>query len=146
MAWGTAAGTTPQSDLTIMEQLGVGVVTFQDAEEEKVLPALPNFDYTYRTNTRVVTTVALHNELPVNLTPVDGVTVTFDILGNTYRVPFVCPSGSTQMVWVDWETPDTPQLVEIGIASDPALSPAARRFLEFARPYFKELMEEPYPV
>lgn len=41
---------------------------------------------------------------------------------------------------------DPPQLVEIGIASDPALSPAAKRFLEFARPYFKELMEEPYPV
>ena len=34
---------------------------------------------------------------------------------------------------------DPPQLVEIGIATDPAMSPAAQRFLEFARPYFKEL-------
>jgi len=34
---------------------------------------------------------------------------------------------------------DPPQLVEIGIATDPAISPAAQRFLDFARPYFKEL-------
>ena len=34
---------------------------------------------------------------------------------------------------------DPPQLVEIGIATDPAMSPAAQRFLEFATPYFSAL-------
>ena len=40
---------------------------------------------------------------------------------------------------------DPPQLVEIGIATDPAMSPAAKTFLDFARPYFKELAEEAFP-
>lgn len=34
---------------------------------------------------------------------------------------------------------DPPQMVEIGIATAPSISPAAQRFLEFARPYFAEL-------
>ncbi|MDD5931745.1 MAG: LysR family transcriptional regulator [Oscillospiraceae bacterium] len=40
---------------------------------------------------------------------------------------------------------DPPQMVEIGIATDPAMSPAARTFIEFARPYFRELTEEAVP-
>lgn len=36
---------------------------------------------------------------------------------------------------------DPPQLVEIGIAADPAMSPAARTFLNFAQPYLGQLAE-----
>ena len=43
--------------------------------------------------------------------------VTFHILGTTYRVnDIVIPAGDSQVVWVKWHTPSTPQTVTITVS------------------------------
>lgn len=121
-----------QDNSTIKHQLGVGIVSFRYTEEEEpVEPENPGggidpdnpgdgtgggsssgSDYnnsTYRTDTDVITSVLVRNNRAYGITPDDDAYITFSILGKTYRKQYVCPSGSSQLVWVRWHTPTTPQ-------------------------------------
>lgn len=65
--------------------------------------------------TDVITTVTLRTD--TDLTPDNPASVTFSILGTSYRVNnIVIPAGDSQKVWVKWHTPSTPQTVTITVS------------------------------
>lgn len=109
-----------QSDIDILNYLGVGIVTF--APEPTVEAPEGLGDYTYRTDTDVITSVYVSNEGGADITPDSNVFVTFAILGKTYNVQYVCPAGSSQLVWVKWHTPSTPQDIEINVSDGTIIS------------------------
>lgn len=104
-----------QSNDTIIAQLGVGAVTFKEEEEEEKPPVV---NYTYRTNTEVITaieisgidcTLKLPDDEKEGLYPI---TVNFDIKGKNYPADngeIVMPSGSSTLAYVKWKTPEKPQ-------------------------------------
>lgn len=102
---------TPQTDDTIIGSLGIGLVSFK--EEAEVVKNDANYEY--RTDTDVITAITLSNNGSNDVTPDKNCEVEFEILGKTYRKPFICPSGSRQLVWVKWHTPSTPQMVNIRV-------------------------------
>jgi hypothetical protein len=108
-AWnGSTTAKATNSD--IINYLGVGIVTFKDTPNEIVDIDFP--DYTYRTDTDVITSVTVPNGEEHN--PDNPITVKFKINGSTYSVGnVVFPAGSSQLVWVKWHTPKTPQNVNI---------------------------------
>ena len=66
-------------------------------------------------DTDVITTVTLRTD--TDLTPDNPASVTFSILGTSYRVNnIVIPAGDSQKVWVKWHTPSTPQTVTITVS------------------------------
>lgn len=112
-AWqGSTSG--KQSNIDIINYLGVGVVSFKPNEE--VEPPSGLGDYTYRTDTDVITATYVYNGSE-DATPVSNTYVSFDILGKTYRVQYICPAGAGQLVWVKWHTPKTPQNIEINVSN-----------------------------
>ena len=104
-----------QSNDTIIAQLGVGAVTFKEEEEEEKPPTV---NYTYRTDTEVITaieisgidcTLKLPDDEKEGLYPI---TVNFDIKGKNYPADngeIVMPSGSSTLAYVKWKTPEKPQ-------------------------------------
>ena len=63
----------------------------------------------------MITSVTLRTD--TDLTPDNPASVTFHILGTTYRVnDIVIPAGDSQVVWVKWHTPSTPQSVTITVS------------------------------
>lgn len=109
---GNASG--KQSNITILNQLGVGIVTFKPQPDE--LPDTIIGDYNYHTDTDVITAVYVKNNREVAITPDSNVYVSFVIMGREYKRQFVCPSGSQQLVWMRWHTPSNPQEVVIQIS------------------------------
>lgn len=116
----TGATTGRQSNIDILNQLGVGIVSFTP---EVVLPDPPG-DYIYRTDTDVITSVQVPNlttefrygvEVPKALTPSNPGTATFKINGTTYNVRMIAQAGRRQNVWVRWHTPSTPSDIEITV-------------------------------
>lgn len=116
-AWQSAAsgnaGATRghQSDIDILNYLGVGIVSFLGLEdiEETPMPGAGVYDYTYRTDTDVITSVLISNNLGRDMTPDSGDYVTFQINGTTYHKQIVCPEDKHQLVWLKWHTPSTAQ-------------------------------------
>lgn len=111
-AW-SGATSGRQTNETIINYLGVGIVSFRYTPDME--PEPPTGDYVYRTDTEVITSVLFHNT-GGDLTPDSGASITFTILGNTYDKSFVCPSGGSQLVWVRWHTPETPQDITIEVS------------------------------
>ena len=105
----------PQSDSTIIGQLGLGIVKFK--EDSTPQPEQPgDSSATYRVNTDVVTSVTLSSDDEIN--PDNPASVTFHILGSSYSCTnIVMPEGESQLVWVKWHTPSSPQTVTIRVAS-----------------------------
>lgn len=101
-----------QSDNDIVQTLGVGIVTFVP---EDITPPPLEGDQIYRTDTDVITSVQVRNRSGSPLTPDNPGSVTFHILGREYTKNFICPSMSSQLVWVRWHTPSTPQNVKITV-------------------------------
>lgn len=110
----TGGTTGKQSAYTIMEFLGVGAVTFTE------VPEIPEGDeaYTFRTDKDVIVSINIQNTSSADITPDDNAYLDIDIGGTTYRRQFVCPAGESQLVWVKWQTPDTPQIVDITAICD----------------------------
>ncbi len=112
-AW-AGSTTGKQANADIISSLGVGIVRFQE------LPPVPEGgleapDMEYRVNTDVITSVTLHTD--ENLTPDNPASVTFQILGTSYQVNnIVIPEDDSQVVWVKWHTPGTPQDVSITVS------------------------------
>lgn len=112
-AW-TGAKTGIQSNSDIINHLGIGIVWFTE------LPEQPDGDIEapdveYRVDTDVITAVTLTTNR--DLTPDNPASVTFRIMGSSYRVQdIVIPGGDSQVVWVKWHTPSTPQTITITVS------------------------------
>ncbi len=110
-AWG--GGTSgKQNNADIINYLGIGIVRFEDMPEQ---PGLEVPDVEYRVDTDVITSIIL--KTGDRITPEEPATVTFHILGHDYVVQnIVIPANDSQVVWVKWHTPDTPQTTTITVS------------------------------
>ena len=114
-AW-AGSTTGKQSNTDIINSLGVGIIWFNDPPD----PGTPDEGFTapdseYRVDTDVITAVTLYTD--TDLTPDNPASVTFHILGTAYQVNnIVVPAGDSQIVWVKWHTPSTPQDVTITVS------------------------------
>lgn len=109
-AWsGTRTGKVSNSD--IKSSLGLGIVRFTEQPEE---PVITTYDYEYRVNTEVITSVMVSGG---QSDPDNPARVTFHIEGRSYNVGNIYyPSGDSQLAWVRWITPDTPQDMDITVS------------------------------
>ena len=113
-AWG-GSRTSAASNDDIISALGIGIVRF----DEEVTPIVA--DYEYRVDTDVITAVTVSGG---QADPDHPVRVNFRINGISYTVNNVYyPSGASQLVWVRWHTPSTPQMVDISISVSGGGSP-----------------------
>lgn len=103
-------------DPMIISTLGVGIVRFTgDYGDYEEPPATPN--YIYRTDTDVITSVYVSGGGQAD--PGRPVTVTFNIAGTNYTVSNVYyPADRSQLVWVQWHTPRTPQTINITVSTN----------------------------
>lgn len=110
-AW-SGSTTTTASDTDIIASLGIGIVRFKDAETEP--PDIDTTNYEYRVNTDVITSVTVQGG---QADPNHPVIVKFQIGGQSYTVSGVYyPEGDSQLVWVRWRTPSTPQTMTIHVS------------------------------
>ncbi|NCB42256.1 MAG: hypothetical protein EOM59_06510 [Clostridia bacterium] len=117
-AW-KGSTTTRQSNETIIAQLGLGIVRFSELPTDE--GDVGSYDYEYRTGTEVITAVTVSGG---QSDPDDPASAKFIIGGNTYRVNNVYyPSGDSQLAWVRWTTPDTPQdmTIQVSVSGQGAL-------------------------
>ena len=99
------------SNDSIISSLGIGIVRFSEA----VTPETEVMDYEYRVDTDVVTAVTVSGG---QADPDHPVTVDFQINGAVYTVSNVYyPMDSSQLVWVKWHTPSTPQTIHISVSA-----------------------------
>lgn len=105
-AW-TGATSGRQSNLDIINYLGIGIISFAPQEEEPEVDH-DGVDYTFRCDTDVIVSFPIHNS-GAAVTPDDNAYVTLTVGDTTYHRQYVCPAGGTQLIWVRWHTPDTPQ-------------------------------------
>lgn len=107
--WG-GSRTDIVSDADILSTLGLGIIRFSEQTEP---PAVSAYDYEYRTNTEVITSVTVSGG---QSNPDSPAKVTFDIGGRRYTVSNVYfPRGDSQLAWVKWRTPDTAQSMVIPV-------------------------------
>lgn len=108
-AW-SGSTTRAVSNSDIISSLGIGIVRFSDDIE----PYVPSeFDYEYRVDTDVITSVEVGGG---QSDPDDPVSVQFTIEGTTYTVSEVYyPEGDSQLAWVKWHTPDEPCVITISV-------------------------------
>ncbi len=108
-AWGGST-TKAASDTDIISSLGLGIVRFSEAEP----PTVGTTNYEYRVNTEVITSVTVRGG---QSDPDNPVTVRFTIGGQTYTVGGVYyPDGDSQLAWIRWTTPSTPQTMTIRVS------------------------------
>jgi hypothetical protein len=108
-AW-SGSTTKAASNADIISSLGLGIVRFSEAEPPKV----GTHNYTYRVNTEVITSVTVSGG---QSDPDRPMTVQFSIGGRTYTVGNVYyPDGDSQLAWVRWTTPATPQTMTIHVS------------------------------
>ena len=108
-AWG-GSKTSAASNADIKSSLGLGVVRFTEKPEEPIISA---YDYEYRVNTEVITSVYISGG---QSDPDNPARVSFKIGGSTYNVGNVYyPDGDSQLAWVRWTTPSTEQVVTIQV-------------------------------
>ena len=100
-----------RSNDDIINNLGIGIVRFTES-----LPVVTptNNEYEYRTNTDVITPVTLYTANAI--TPDNPAKVTFQIGNSSYTVNnIIIPENESQLVWVKWRTPSTPQTIYISV-------------------------------
>ncbi len=104
--------TSTASNSNIKSSLGLGIVRFTDDPTE---PEDLTYDYIYRTNTQVITSLDITGG---QSDPDNPVTVTFNISGTSYNVSNVYyPSGDSQLAWVKWTTPAEEQDMTIYVTT-----------------------------
>ena len=110
-AW-SGSTTDPASNADIISSLGLGIVRFNEQTDPP--SETGSYDYEYRVNTEVITAVTVRGG---QADPGQPVSVTFNIGGRSYRVNNVYyPEGDSQLVWVRWTTPSTPQILTIPVS------------------------------
>ena len=116
-AW-TGSKTERVSNESIISSLGIGIVRFN---EMVTPPELEAVDYEYRVNTDVITAVTITGG---QSDPDHPVNVTFQIDGRSYTVENVYyPDGASQLAWVRWRTPSTPQTITITVSASGSGAP-----------------------
>lgn len=100
-------------DATIIDQLGLGIVNFKEPVPDE--PKVSTYDYEYRTDTDVITSVRIYAGGEIN--PDDNASVVFSVLGKTYTKSYVIPAGESQLVWFKWHTPKEPKVVNIHVSA-----------------------------
>lgn len=91
----------PASNSDIKNYLGLGIVRFKEKPEP---PIVSTYDYEYRVNTEVITSVRVSGG---RSDPDNPTRVSFEINGRTYNVGNVYyPRGDSQLAWIKWKTPD----------------------------------------
>ncbi|WP_294852404.1 hypothetical protein [uncultured Oscillibacter sp.] len=109
-AW-SGSKTQKVSNAEIISSLGIGVVRFNDLTES---PVVDSYDYEYRVDTDVITSVEVSGG---QSDPDNPVSVQFTIQGTTYTVGNVYyPDGDSQLAWVKWHTPDEPCVITIRVS------------------------------
>ncbi len=109
-AW-NGSTTKAASNADIKSSLGLGVVRFTEQTEP---PVVSTYDYEYRVNTEVITSVMVGGG---QSDPHNPTRVSFNIGGTTYNVSNVYyPEGDSQLAWVKWTTPDTEQNMNIDVS------------------------------
>jgi hypothetical protein len=99
------------SNADIKSSLGIGIVRFKEAPTES--PEVAANNYEYRVNTEVITSVMVSGG---QSDPDHPVSVTFQIGGRSMRVNNIYyPEGDSQIAWVRWTTPSTPQTMTIPV-------------------------------
>ena len=107
------------SNMDIISSLGLGIVRFSEADPP---PEVSTYDYEYRVNTEVITSVTVRGG---QADPDHPVSVTFNIDGRSYTVRNVYyPSDDSQLVWVRWTTPSAPQTMTIQVSVSGGGSPS----------------------
>lgn len=102
---------------TIKAKLGIGVIGGKSPETLVEEPKIEGFDYIYRSDTEVYTTVDITPS--VDCTPDHPLTVSFQIptVGIYEAQEVYVPKGFTQSVWVKWRTPKDPLELDIQVKS-----------------------------
>ncbi|MDA3731393.1 hypothetical protein PBV87_07880 [Niameybacter massiliensis] len=109
-AW-NGSKTKAASNADIKSSLGLGIVRFTEQPEP---PLVSTYDYEYRVNTEVITSVMVSGG---QSDPDNPTNVSFYIDGRTYNVGNVYyPEGDSQLAWVKWKTPDTEQDMVINVS------------------------------
>lgn len=109
-AW-SGSRTEKASNGDIISSLGIGIVRFNEVTTP---PEPGEYDYEYRTNTEVITSVEVRGG---QSDPDDPVSVRFNIQGRTYTVSNVYyPDGDSQLAWVRWRTPAEPCVITISVS------------------------------
>ena len=109
-AWGGSTS-KPASNADIKSSLGLGIVRFTEKPEE---PIISTYDYEYRVNTEVITSVMISGG---QSDPDNPTSVSFEIEGRSYNVSNVYyPEGDSQLAWIKWTTPDTEQDMIINVS------------------------------
>lgn len=109
-AW-SGSRTEKASNGDIISSLGIGIVRFNEVTTP---PEINDFDYEYRINTEVITSVEVRGG---QSDPDDPVSVRFNIQGRTYTVSNVYyPDGDSQLAWVRWRTPAEPCVITISVS------------------------------
>ena len=109
-AW-KGSTSTPASNADIKSSLGLGIVRFTEKPEP---PVVSTYDYEYRVNTEVITSIMISGG---QSDPDNPTYVSFEIEGRTYNVGNVYyPRGDSQLAWVKWTTPDTEQDMIINVS------------------------------
>ena len=119
-AWNGNTSKTVSND-TILNYLGLGVVRFRDEEiYTGDWPIIPNggsgsdYEYTYRTDTEVITSVRIDADREYN--PDNPLTARFRVGEDNYLVKnIVVPEGESQLIWIKWRTPPEPQDIHIHV-------------------------------
>ena len=100
----------PQTNADIKSSLGLGVIRFTEEPEK---PEISTYDYEYRVNTEVITSIMVSGG---QSDPDNDTTVTFNIDGKNHTVSNIYyPDGDSQLVWVKWKTGNEPQDMEIDV-------------------------------
>lgn len=109
-AW-SGSRTEKASNGDIISSLGIGIVRFNEVTTP---PEINDFDYEYRVNTEVITSVEVRGG---QSDPDNPVSVRFNIQGRTYTVSNVYyPDGDSQLAWVRWRTPAEPCVITISVS------------------------------
>ena len=109
-AW-SGSRTEKASNGDIISSLGIGIVRFNEVTTP---PDPGEYDYEYRVNTEVITSVEVRGG---QSDPDNPVSVRFSIQGRTYTVSNVYyPDGDSQLAWVRWRTPAEPCVITISVS------------------------------
>lgn len=110
-AWSGSRNSTV-SNSEILSSLGLGIVKFKEQEETQ--PEVDTYDYEYRVNTDVITSIDVKGG---EANPDNPLSAVFFIGEDEYRVNNIYyPNGDSQLVWVRWTTPDVPQVMYIYVS------------------------------
>lgn len=117
-AW-SGSRTSHASNSDIQAALGLGIIRFSEPDEE--IPSGGTADYTYRTNTQVITSVVAATT--AQRTPDNPAYVRFSINGSTYtHSDIYIPEYDSQLAWAKWTTPDRPCIITITVSSNVSVS------------------------